>query len=94
MLKSWLEFSQAPSLDASMAVLAVGPETGVSGGCGVTVGGQVTPRVPDAEDQALCLKMIPGECMDCCHSLLMLGTGCVCEGVQGHLQPSGCLYVP
>lgn len=76
-LKSWLELSQAPSSDASMAVLAVGPETGVSGDCGVTVGGQVTPRVPDAEDRALYLKTIPRESMDFCHNLLMLGTGCV-----------------
>lgn len=43
-LKSWLELSQAPSSDASMAVLAVGPETGVSGDCGVTRG-----RVRDSQ---------------------------------------------
>lgn len=38
--------------------------------------------------------MIPGERMDFCPSLLMLGTGCVCEGVRGHLQPALCLYMP
>lgn len=30
MLKPWLDFSQAPSLDAFVAMLSVGPETGVS----------------------------------------------------------------
>lgn len=47
------------------------------GTVGSPVGGQETPRVPDAKDRALYLKMIPGERMDFCHSLLMLGTGCV-----------------
>lgn len=61
---------------------------------GSPVGRRVTPRVPDAEDQGLCLKIIPGDRMDFCHSLLMLGTGCVCEGVHGHLQPTGCVYLP
>lgn len=67
---------------------------GSRGTVGSPVGGRVTPRVPDAEDRALCLKMIPRDCMDFCHSLLMLGTGCVCEGVHGHLQPPRCLYLP
>lgn len=43
--KPWLEFSQAPSLDAFVAAFAVGPETGVSRDRQVTRG-----RAGDSED--------------------------------------------